>query len=1223
MVDSQAAADEAKSFRGLVLSYRGRTRLTQRELAARMGAARRTVQDWETGVNYPTADRLRALILVFLDAGGLRTGHEVVEAQELWAAALREAPRMHTPFDEVWFGERLAARVAAEPPNPFSGGVQAEREPTPVVVATAEQRLDWGEAPDVLGFVGRTQELATLREWVLEGPCRLAAVVGMGGIGKTILAARLVQEVAPAFQRVFWRSLRDALPTSEWLGAAIGFLSDQQVVPPDGEAARFAALLRLLRDRHSLLVLDNFETVLEPGEHEARYRAGYAGYGRVLQTIGGGRHESCLVVTSREAPPELEVLPHDAVRTLHLGGLGVAEAQRLLADKHLQGSAPDWFALIDRFGGNGLALKVVGERIRELFAGDVGAFLDEGGAGMVFGGIRRLLAEQIERGSALEQEVLRVLAVGREPMTLAQLLTELGSRIRRGAVLEAIEALRRRSLVERAEIAGPAAFTQQSVVLEYVTDRIVEKAADEIMHARPELIVDQPLIKAVAKDYVRETQERLIGEPILGLLKANRISGGAEPRLLALLNGWRNRPEPEQGYGPGNVFNLLRVLRGDVRGVNLAQLVLRQAYLEGVEAQDASLAGAHLHEAVLAEAFSFPISVALSGDGTWLVAGTGAGELRLWRLADRTALLAVEAHAGPVCGVALSSDGRLLASGGQDGTLRLWQVPGGQLLATVEGHTGGVWDVALSADGRLVATGSWDGTVRLCEAPGGQLLATLHGHVGPVYGVALGADGRLLASGGEDGIVRVWDAPTGRVLSTLDDHMGPVLGVALSADGRLLATGSWDGAVRVWEPTGGLLATLQGHVGPVRDVTLSADGRTLASGGIDGMVRLWEAPGGRLLATLRGHSGAVRDVALSADARVLASGGVDCAMRLWEAATGRPLATLAGHTGIVYGVVASTDGSLLAGASIDGLVRLWEAGSGQLLATLPGHTGPVRDVALSADARLLASGSWDGTVRLWEAPGGRLLSTLQGHVGPVYGVALSEDGRLLASAGEDASVRLWEAPTGRALATLEGHTAGVRALALSADARLLASGSWDGTVRLWAVPGGQMVAALEGHVGPAYDVALSADGRLLASCGEDRTVRLWEATSGRMLVTLEGHADGVWGVALSGDGSLVASGSFDGTICLWEAGARRLVTMLHRHSGAVRTVALSSDGRILASGGEDGTIRLWEAHSGTYLRTLRSDRRYERVDITGLTGVNAAQRAALLALGAVDRLSGA
>ena len=66
-------------------------------------------------------------------------------------------------------------------------------------------------------------------------------------------------------------------------------------------------------------------------------------------------------------------------------------------------------------------------------------------------------------------------------------------------------------------------------------------------------------------------------------------------------------------------------------------------------------------------------------------------------------------------------------------------------------------------------------------------------------------------------------------------------------------------------------------------------------------------------------------------------------------------------------------------------------------------------------------------------------------------------------------------------------------------------------------------------------------------------------------------------------------------------------------------MALSANGQVVASGDVDGTVRLWEASSGALLRTLRDDRSYERMDITGLTGVIEAQRAALLALGALER----
>jgi WD40 repeat protein/transcriptional regulator with XRE-family HTH domain len=1290
------------AFGTRLLALRSRASLSQQEVATRLGVSERAVRAWEAGASYPDPTNLQGLLATYLKQGAFPVGQEEAEARALWEQARHHSPRFKLPFDPTWFANLLATRTprpapssansreekngnyrpdgkeaaahdaaarASEAPVSPAPATVAERG-APTVPAAATARQDWGEAPDVSSFHGRAQELATLTSWTLADHCRVVALLGLGGIGKTALAARLAQNLADQFACVFWRSLRNALPFDEWLRAAAGFLSDQQQTTlPEGQDARLGRLLDLLRERRCLLVLDNWETVLAPGAPELGYRAGYEGYGVLLRRLGEARHRSLLLLTSREQPPELAPLEgaQAAVRVLGLGGLGEAESQALLQDQGLSGESASWGVLVERYGGNPLALRLVGATIAEVFGGDISAFLAEGAT--VTGGIRRLLEEQVGRLSPPEQTLLTWLAIEREPIGFGELVADLlspllfhpangpvwGLGVARAQVMEAVEALRHRSLLEPVVAASfPAAsvrgargsFTLQPVVLEYLTDRLVQAVAAEIAQTQPALLVSHALLKATARDYVRHSQERLIAQPLLERLRATSDVGTVERQLLKLLEAWRGRPAEEQGYGPGNAVNLLRLLRDDLRALDLSRLAIRQAYLADVEAQDASLAGAHLAAVVLAEVFVYPTAVALSVDGAFLAAGTPTGEVRLWHAGDRTPLLTVLGHTGGVYGLAFSGDERLLASGGTDGTVRLWEVASGRPLATIEGHVGTVWGVAVSGDGRLLASGGADGTVRLWEAPSGRLLATLQGHAGAVWGVALAGDGHLVASGGADGTVRLWEAtpryakaPAGditsatawasgyraRLLETLQGHAGVVRSVALTGDGRLLASGSFDGTVRLWEAEGRqLLATMQGHVGAVWGVALAGDGQLAASASADGTVRLWEVASGRPLATLQGHTGAVWHVALSGDGRLAASGGVDGTVRLWEPPSGRLLATLQGLVDAVRGVALSWDGRLLASGGVDGTVRLWEAGSGRLLVTLQGHTGVVRGVTFSRDGQLMASGSWDGTVRLWEATPasgypGRALATLRGHTDGVYGVALSGDGRRLASGGIDGTVRLWDVPSGRPLATLQGHAGAVWEVALSEDGQVVASGSADGTVRLWEAPSGRSLATIEGHAGAVWGVALSGDGHLVASGGADGTVRLWEAPSGRSLAAIEGHVGAVWGVALSGDGHLVASGGIDGTVKLWEAPSGRALATPQGHIGVVRGVALSGDGHLLACGDDDGAVRLWEAGSGACLRVLRAERRYERMDITGLTGVTEAQRSALLALGAVER----
>jgi len=86
----------------------------------------------------------------------------------------------------------------------------------------------------------------------------------------------------------------------------------------------------------------------------------------------------------------------------------------------------------------------------------------------------------------------------------------------------------------------------------------------------------------------------------------------------------------------------------------------------------------------------------------------------------------------------------------------------------------------------------------------------------------------------------------------------------------------------------------------------------------------------------------------------------------------------------------------------------------------------------------------------------------------------------------------------------------------------------------------------------------------------------------------------------------------------WDIECGKCLQTRHAHQGTVQSLKRSPDGRSLASCGDDGAINVWELESGEHLRTLRRDRPYERLDITGIRGVTQAQKASLRALGAIE-----
>jgi WD40 repeat protein len=99
---------------------------------------------------------------------------------------------------------------------------------------------------------------------------------------------------------------------------------------------------------------------------------------------------------------------------------------------------------------------------------------------------------------------------------------------------------------------------------------------------------------------------------------------------------------------------------------------------------------------------------------------------------------------------------------------------------------------------------------------------------------------------------------------------------------------------------------------------------------------------------------------------------------------------------------------------------------------------------------------------------------------------------------------------------------------------------------------------------------------------------------------------------------MLVSGGSDGMLSWWNVERGECVRVREAHQGTVQSLKVSPDGRSLASCGDDGAVNVWELESGEQLRTLRRDRPYERLDISGAKGLTPAQRTSLYALGAIE-----
>lgn len=1204
-----------------MLTLRTNIGVTQDGLAAMLGITRKAIGRWESGEMYPIAAHLKALLALALQQRVFAAGQEEEAVRAFWHVAHQKVL-----LDETWLHKLLS-----QPATPQCEGAVKQHLDAGLHRATVtdcEPLVDWGEALDVSSFYGRQEEIALLCRWIGEDRCRMVSVLGMGGMGKSALAITVMHQVARHFEVVIWRSLRDS-PTCTALVETCLQVLDPHARPAVSDTLedRLHLLMELLRARRVLLVLDNLEMLLEEGTGTGRLRAGAQGYVRLLRHLGETRHQSCLLLTSREKLADLVPLEgnRSPVRALRLAGLDVLASAQLLEEKEVVGFSQDLERLVEVYQGNPLALKIVGQTIAELFGGEIVPFLRQGE--VIFGGVRELLDEHYARLSLQEQTVFCWLAILREPVSPEDLLAALNEPMAAVHVLEALDGLSRRSLIERGQ--RPGSFTLQSVVLEYATGRLIAQATSEIEQGRLACLISYGLCQAQAKEYVRAIQERLFVAPLLTRLQSTYLrQADLEAHLRTLLDDLRRWDQLAQGYGPANLVALLRVLQGNLRHLDFSHLFLRGVFLQGTEMQESTLAHSTLQDSVFTQRIDEVLTVAISSNGAYWAAANGHGEIRVWDGGGRVLRQSWRAHTDMVWHLTFSPDGRTLASGSSNGSIKLWDVVSGTLLWVNWLTTDITW-LAFSPDGGLLASGGHDAVVRLWDPQQGTPLRGLP-HTSAVISLAWSPDKKQLTSGCSDGSIWIWEPEASEpetCVRVLTGHTHWVAGLAFSPDGTQLASASYDGTIKLWDLiTGNCLQTFSEHTERVRRVNWSPDGRTLASCSFDRTIRFWDIKEGRSRLVLQGHTEAVGNLTFTPDSRTLLSGSSDGTLRVWDVERGQCLRVIGGYIVSLLDIDWSPKSTQLASGGAGSQVKLWDAASGTVLKVLPGYRDRVQGVAWSPNGQILASGGPDG-IGLWDLTASvplRMLQSPDARDTIFQSVAWSPDGHFLACGSYLQGVQVWEMPACSLSWVGQTQPTRIRRVAWSPDGTRLAAGGNDGYVYVWSARDHIPLQRIEGHQGVVMSIAWSPDGMLLASAGGGRgdgEIFIWEAHSGQRVRSWSAHPGGASAVAWSPSGQQLISGGSDGKLRWWQVHNGHCVRVQEGHQETVQALKVSPNGSRLASCGDNGAIVLWDLHSGELLQTLRQDRPYERLNITGIRGLSEAQKASLRVLGAFEETS--